>query len=238
MRHEAASGAIGEHRYVKHHAMRRQAGKALLPLLHGQPVQIADGNAAFEGLQVAANQGLQGSIEGRGPAHDEDVARFRLESQRNVECGCERALHQDSGDAGGKRLSLKPRGLDAGENDGHAGEQHLCVPQQEVERRLHHRDDEIRRRGCVLAAIKVGNRARRSQGARSARGPGIRRESRPRGRARIGRTRAGCDRSAPGRGSRPCSRHKEQARASVRRPSALTMLAPPHAPEACRHSTQ
>ena len=67
--------------------MRGQARQTLQPLVHGQTEQIVDANAAFERLQVAANEGLQVSIERRSASHNEDVARFRLQSQDDLERG-------------------------------------------------------------------------------------------------------------------------------------------------------
>ena len=79
------------------------------------------------------------------------------ESQDDVERGRERSLHQHARHVRWNRLALDGGGVDTAEDDWNAGKERVLVPKQEVQRRLHHGDDEIQRLVRVLAAKEFGN---------------------------------------------------------------------------------
>jgi hypothetical protein len=79
----------------------------------------------------------------RGTADDEDVASVRLEPKRDVERRPVGALDQHAGDVLAQSPALEIGWLDSTEDDRNARKQRFSVPQQEVQGRPYHRDDEV-----------------------------------------------------------------------------------------------
>ena len=154
MGNEGEAGAVGEERQVQDHAVGRQARQRGQEVAHGQRGEIGDGDAALEPREVAARDGLQLPVEPRRASHDEHGAGARLQPEGNLEGRREIAFHHDAGDVLPERLALDIGAIGSAKDDRDSRKER-SVPEQEVQRRTHDGDDQIRLHPPVLASEMV-----------------------------------------------------------------------------------
>ena len=155
---ERPARAVGEKGEIDDRAARRQSRDPGQQLVDRQPGEIADPDPVLERFKLAPRDREEPLVEsGRAADHD-DLVGVGLQPQRDGERGSEGPLHQDAGDVGGG-AALDVGGVDDAEDDRHAGEQGGPMPEQEIQRWLHHCYDQIEMLPGVLEAEMIAKQA-------------------------------------------------------------------------------
>ena len=152
---EGFACAVSEHRGIQNNRMRRQVRELGEQLAERERGQIGKRESILVTAELPSGLFDEPSVKFRGACNEDNACRVGVDSENDFQRGSELPLQEHPRHVTWQCTTLDLSSVDPAEDDWCARKHRISLAQEEIERRAHHRNDNINLLRGVLRAKVV-----------------------------------------------------------------------------------